>query len=69
MDYWCSKEYRAKNKDYRNRRAGMLDPPHHQGNLNVMEFGERWVYLTSHIDLFFISFFLSYMLPILVMKS
>ena len=65
MDYWCSKEYRAKNKDYRNRRAAMLDPPHHQGNLNVMEFGERWVYLME----FFISFFLSYMLPILVMKS
>ncbi|KAM3328796.1 hypothetical protein ACQJBY_026115 [Aegilops geniculata] len=42
VDCWCSKEYRAKNKDYRNRQAGMLDPPHHQGNLNVMEFGERW---------------------------
>uniref|UniRef100_A0A8R7TUU8 Uncharacterized protein n=2 Tax=Triticum urartu TaxID=4572 RepID=A0A8R7TUU8_TRIUA len=42
MDYWCSEEYREKNLDYKNRRAAMEDPPHHQGNLNLKGFGERW---------------------------
>ncbi|XP_048527490.1 uncharacterized protein LOC125506827 [Triticum urartu] len=59
VDYWCSKEYRAKNKDYRNRRAAMLDPPHHQGNLNVMEFGERWA---SHHNAPLPNLFVSYAL-------
>lgn len=42
MDYWCSEEYREKNLDYKNRRAAMEDPPHHQGNLNLNGFGQRW---------------------------
>uniref|UniRef100_A0A8R7JVV6 DUF4218 domain-containing protein n=1 Tax=Triticum urartu TaxID=4572 RepID=A0A8R7JVV6_TRIUA len=42
VDYWCSEEYREKNLDYKNRRAAMEDPPHHQGNLNLKGFGECW---------------------------
>ncbi|KAM3276325.1 hypothetical protein ACQJBY_044615 [Aegilops geniculata] len=37
----------------------MLDPPHHQGNLNVMEFGERWA---SHHNAPLPNLFVSYAL-------
>ena len=48
VDYWCSEEYREKNLDYKNRRAAMEDPPHHQGSLNLKGFGQCWVCLSSH---------------------
>lgn len=48
MDYWCSKEYMKKHLDYKNRRAAMVDPPHHQGNLSLKGYAERWVCHSSH---------------------
>ncbi|XBI31920.1 hypothetical protein VPH35_055438 [Triticum aestivum] len=42
----------------------MLDPPHHQGNLNVMEYGERWAsHHNAPVPNLFVSYALAHKAP------
>jgi hypothetical protein len=48
VDYWCFDKYMEKHLDYKNRPAAMVDPPHHQGSLNLKGYAQNWVCLSSH---------------------
>ena len=43
MDKWCSPEWSETHAACRERHLMMTGAPHHQGNLTLAEYAERWV--------------------------
>jgi hypothetical protein len=45
VDKWFQSDWEAKHLERRQRHLKMASPAHHQGPINLREFGHRWVHL------------------------
>jgi hypothetical protein len=45
VNKWFEPDWEAKHLEHRQRRLKMAGPAHHQGSINLREFGRRWVSL------------------------
>jgi hypothetical protein len=45
VNKWFEPDWEAKHLERRERRLKMAGPAHHQGPINLREFGRRWVRL------------------------
>ncbi len=43
VDQWCSETWEASHNNAKERRGKMVGVPHHQGSVNLIQFGENWV--------------------------
>ncbi|KAI4971452.1 hypothetical protein ZWY2020_002366 [Hordeum vulgare] len=42
VDQWCSETWEASHNNAKERRGKMVGVPHHQGSVNLIQFGENW---------------------------
>ncbi|KAI5015260.1 hypothetical protein ZWY2020_056650 [Hordeum vulgare] len=42
VDQWCSETWEASHNNAKERRGKMVGKPHHQGSVNLIQFGENW---------------------------
>ncbi|KAI4998982.1 hypothetical protein ZWY2020_054846 [Hordeum vulgare] len=42
VDQWCSETWEANHNNAKERRGKMVGMPHHQGSVNLIQFGENW---------------------------
>ncbi|KAI4998267.1 hypothetical protein ZWY2020_053609 [Hordeum vulgare] len=42
VDQWCSGTWEASHNNAKERRGKMVGVPHHQGSVNLIQFGENW---------------------------
>ncbi|KAI4988046.1 hypothetical protein ZWY2020_029676 [Hordeum vulgare] len=44
VDQWCSEMWEASHNNAKERRGKMVGVPHHQGSINLIQFGENWAH-------------------------
>ncbi|KAI5001111.1 hypothetical protein ZWY2020_011070 [Hordeum vulgare] len=44
VDQWCSEKWEASHNNAKERRGKMVGVPHHQGSVNLIQFGENWAH-------------------------
>jgi hypothetical protein len=54
VNKWFELDWEAKHLERRERRLKMAGPAHHQGPINLREFGRRWVRLFISLFRFFV---------------
>ncbi|KAI5013506.1 hypothetical protein ZWY2020_034618 [Hordeum vulgare] len=42
VDQWCSETWEASHNNAKERHGKMVGVPHHQGSVNLIQFGENW---------------------------
>ena len=55
VDRWLSEDWADQHEVRRDCRLQMVGPPHHQGNLCLEAYGERWVMIFVFLSLFIYS--------------